>query len=89
MTPKTSLSTPSAVDLTQAQVARTGQTKGRAMCLPFSHGRLLDIFAVLGQMTRQVFGAVAQLGERVVRNDEVVGSIPICSTIIHEINGLE
>ncbi len=25
-------------------------------------------------------GAVAQLGERVVRNDEVVGSIPICST---------
>ena len=27
------------------------------------------------------YGAVAQLGERVVRNDEVVGSIPICSTI--------
>jgi hypothetical protein len=27
-------------------------------------------------------GAVAQLGERVVRNDEVVGSIPISSTII-------
>ena len=26
-------------------------------------------------------GAVAQLGERVVRNDEVVGSIPIGSTI--------
>ncbi len=25
-------------------------------------------------------GAVAQLGERVVRNDEVVGSIPIGST---------
>ena len=25
-------------------------------------------------------GAIAQLGERVVRNDEVVGSIPICST---------
>ena len=25
-------------------------------------------------------GAVAQLGERVVRNDEAVGSIPICST---------
>jgi hypothetical protein len=25
-------------------------------------------------------GAVAQLGERVVRNDEVVGSIPISST---------
>ena len=26
-------------------------------------------------------GAVAQLGERQVRNLEVVGSIPICSTI--------
>jgi hypothetical protein len=26
------------------------------------------------------FGAVAQLIERVVRNDEVVGLIPICST---------
>ena len=26
-------------------------------------------------------GALAQLGERIVRNDEVVGSIPICSTI--------
>ena len=30
-------------------------------------------------------GAVAQLGERVVRNDEVVGSIPIGSTK-HPIN---
>ena len=27
------------------------------------------------------FGAVAQLGERVVRNDEVSGSIPLSSTI--------
>ena len=27
-------------------------------------------------------GAVAQLIERVVRNDEVVGLIPICSTIL-------
>src|SRR5690606_8178301 len=27
-------------------------------------------------------GAVAQLGERVVRNDEVRGSIPLCSTNI-------
>ena len=26
------------------------------------------------------FGAVAQLGERVVRNDEVAGSNPVCST---------
>ena len=28
-----------------------------------------------------VFGAIAQLGERIVRNDEVVGSIPTSSTI--------
>jgi hypothetical protein len=28
-----------------------------------------------------LYGAVAQLIERVVRNDEVVGLIPICSTI--------
>lgn len=27
------------------------------------------------------FGPIAQLGERIVRNDEVVGSIPIWSTI--------
>ena len=26
------------------------------------------------------FGAVAQLGERVVRNDEATGSNPVCST---------
>jgi hypothetical protein len=28
------------------------------------------------------YGAIAQLGERIVRNDEVVGSIPTSSTII-------
>ncbi len=28
------------------------------------------------------FGAIAQLGERIVRNDEVVGSIPTSSTKI-------
>ena len=27
------------------------------------------------------YGAIAQLGERIVRNDEVVGSIPTSSTI--------
>jgi hypothetical protein len=27
------------------------------------------------------YGAIAQLGERVVRNDEAVGSIPTSSTI--------
>ena len=29
-------------------------------------------------------GAVAQLGERIVRNDEVAGSIPVSSTISKE-----
>lgn len=33
-----------------------------------------------GYATSRADGAVAQLGERVVRNDEVVGSIPIGST---------
>ena len=30
-----------------------------------------------------MFGAIAQLGERIVRNDEVVGSIPTSSTIFN------
>ena len=30
----------------------------------------------------QARGAIAQLGERIVRNDEVVGSIPTSSTIV-------
>jgi hypothetical protein len=29
------------------------------------------------------YGAIAQLGERVVRNDEAVGSIPTSSTKLH------
>ena len=32
--------------------------------------------------THQFRGAIAQLGERIVRNDEVVGSIPTSSTIV-------
>ena len=32
-------------------------------------------------------GAVAQLGERVVRNDEAIGSIPISSTIFSSTYG--
>lgn len=32
-----------------------------------------------------VFGVVAQLGERVVRNDEVRGSIPLGSTILRRL----
>ena len=33
------------------------------------------------EYNNEAFGAVAHLGERVVRNDEVAGSIPVCSTI--------
>src|ERR1019366_325601 len=33
------------------------------------------------QPTQPTQGAIAQLGERIVRNDEVVGSIPTSSTI--------
>ena len=36
-----------------------------------------------------VDGAVAQLGERVVRNDEVVGSIPISSIFLPGLPGQE
>jgi 5-methylcytosine-specific restriction endonuclease McrA len=32
-----------------------------------------------------LIGAVAQLGERIVRNDEVTGSIPVCSRGIHAV----
>jgi hypothetical protein len=34
-------------------------------------------------------GAIAQLGERIVRNDEVVGSIPTSSTIVSIIDGCD
>ena len=36
--------------------------------------------AIAQNLPSLAFGAVAQLIERVVRNDEVVGLIPICST---------
>ena len=35
-----------------------------------------------GNSAKTAFGAVAQLGERHVRNVEAVGSIPICSILI-------
>ena len=40
----------------------------------------LDFAVKLGHQARPWCGAVAQLGERVVRNDEVSGSIPLSST---------
>ena len=35
-----------------------------------------------------IFGRVAQLGERLVRNEEVVGSIPITSKVLAPIGAL-
>ena len=42
--------------------------------------RCLDFASSLGHSPPPWCGAVAQLGERVVRNDEVSGSIPLSST---------
>src|SRR5438128_12181073 len=52
--------------------------------MPWTHawscaGTLLKLAAYLRQLTCS--GAIAQLGERIVRNDEVVGSIPTSSTM--------
>lgn len=48
---------------------------------PAEHAdRLLTSPRSWANQSASVLGAVAQLGERVVRNDEVRGSIPLCST---------
>jgi hypothetical protein len=39
----------------------------------------------LERMFFVICGAIAQLGERIVRNDEVVGSIPTSSTIFNRL----
>ena len=44
--------------------------------------RLLKLSAAGISALTHCSGAIAQLGERIVRNDEVVGSIPTSSTII-------
>lgn len=49
------------------------------LCAVPPHPALLDFFARIGDRFG-LYGAVAQLGERVVRNDEVRGSIPLGST---------
>ena len=38
---------------------------------------------------RQFRGAIAQLGERIVRNDEVVGSIPTSSTTFQQLTTVD
>ena len=45
------------------------------------HLRRLNIFSE--KFAEKSNGAVAQLGERIPRTDEAVGSIPICSTMSH------
>ena len=49
----------------------------------FSSSRYAIIVIVISLPTKEkpFYGRVAQLGERLVRNEEVVGSIPITSTI--------
>lgn len=44
---------------------------------------------ILLSIIAKPFGAVAQLGERVVRNDEVAGSIPVSSTKTERIRTLK
>ena len=50
--------------------------------LPFllKFPRVFRIFEKKGSIAHAMPGAVAQLGERLVRNEEVVGSNPISST---------
>src|SRR5207302_755795 len=43
--------------------------------------RLRDAAKMVSKFSN-LHGAIAQLGERIVRNDEVVGSIPTSSTIL-------
>jgi hypothetical protein len=52
----------------------------------FTHSGFMRIFTLLlvtcpASPSSTFHGAVAQLGERFVRNEEVVGSIPISSTM--------
>ena len=42
---------------------------------------IINMSEVSPVIKNRFFGRVAQLGERLVRNEEVVGSIPITSTI--------
>jgi hypothetical protein len=47
---------------------------------PFAAGGSLTPLPAYAMCAALTAGAVAQLGERLVRNEEVVGSIPISST---------
>ena len=49
--------------------------------LKINKQNILFVFNISDIITRHECGAVAHLEERIVRNDEVAGSIPVCSTI--------
>ncbi len=51
-----------------------------------NHEVVLKIWTWFGMIIKQ-FGAVAHLVERIVRNDEVAGSIPVSSTIYWLVRG--
>lgn len=60
----------------------------RPRCFPTGKNKNIFIFVFVYAIINMlkvtllpIFGRVAQLGERLVRNEEVVGSIPITSTI--------
>ncbi len=61
-----------------------GPNRGVTRNLRERHGvsAKIDVYSQkpITQNLPSLYGAVAQLIERVVRNDEVVGLIPICST---------
>src|ERR1700722_5364913 len=50
------------------------------LCLVLSRRNQRTAVKIEKSKSRQPYGAIAQLGERIVRNDEVVGSIPTSST---------
>lgn len=63
--------------LNQSRIRRQGTSPGSV------RGDLQQATAMLeSRAFRKACGAVAQLGERVVRNDEVAGSIPARSTTL-------
>ena len=65
--------------LTQVTATAAREREGnwfRFWCRPENAGKMGS-----ESLVRPARGAIAQLGERVVRNDEAVGSIPTSSTI--------
>ena len=55
----------------------------------FESHSLRQVFDRIYNKLGFIFGAVAQLGERIPRTDEVTGSIPVCSIFIHHIGEMQ